>query len=531
MVINFRVFPFTATDGAEEEKRLQEDLFRNYNKHVRPVRNISDTVVLSIGLSITQLLDVDEKNQIITTGVWMNQYWIDYRLSWNSSNYGGMDNVIIPFDWVWYPDIVLDNSADGNYELPRWKYTTVYSDGTVWVTPPGVLKSPCAIDVQYFPFDIQECHMSFGPWEFTAVELRLTPVEDFVVIENYVKNVEWELANSSVLEIYEQNECCPEDAYSVVLYTLVLRRRPLFYVLNILVPCLVMSMLTLVVFYLPSDCGEKMTLSISVLLALSVFNLLIFDIMPPTSDTTPLIGKYLLFNMGLVMLSIMFSVIVLNLHHRSMRTCRMPQWVRRFFLYKLPTYVCLMPYPFDANKLRNDYVMSGEDDALTVAPNVRHSNLRLSSLTGSDNMGYLDEKDTLHFKNDNRNLRTLSGKVIANSRRKVCPTVRSTSVHLDKSCQTNATIPLDPGDYSDEFRTNLSNHEAFINSHLLQNKISQELEFVTRRLKFDDWDFEVREEWKFVAMVTDRVCLIMFFIIAASGTCAILLSAPNISAT
>ncbi|XP_077992710.1 neuronal acetylcholine receptor subunit beta-4-like [Glandiceps talaboti] len=516
--------------SSNAETRLQNYLFTDYNKYVRPVINISDAVHLHIGLSITQLLDVDEKNQIITTGVWMNQWWVDYRLTWKPVDYDGMEFVVVPFEWVWYPDIVLDNSADGNYELPTWKYTSVMSDGTVWVTPPGVLKSPCAINVQYFPFDIQECPLSFGPWEFTALQVRLFPIENYVVIENYVENVEWELANSSVEEIYEANECCPDEAYSVALYTLVLRRRPLFYVLNILVPCLVMSLLTLVVFYLPSDCGEKMTLSISVLLAISVFNLLIFDIMPPTSDTIPLIGKYLLFNMALVMFSIMLSVLVLNLHHRCMRTYRMPQGLRKLFLYRIPPYVFLMPYPFDANKLRADYMMEceKEDVADASTKGANRFAFRVNSMAASENFGYrTEEKDATHNFNSGMPLRTLSCRLTTHGRfKRSPPSHRSTIVNFDKSVQTNGSLPqeLDPKHLSTHFHMAPSTDSR----RDFEQALLEEMEFITRRLKFDDWDYEVREEWKYIAMVVDRICLIAFFLVFLTGTCTIIFSAPNL---
>lgn len=75
--------------------------------------------------------------------------------------------------------------------------------------------------------------------------------------------------------------------------------------------------------------GEKMTLSISVLLSLTVFLLVIVELIPSTSSAVPLIGKYMLFTMVFVIASIIITVIVINTHHRSPSTHTMPEWVRK----------------------------------------------------------------------------------------------------------------------------------------------------------------------------------------------------------
>jgi len=89
------------------------------------------------------------------------------------------------------------------------------------------------------------------------------------------------------------------------------------------------------------DSGEKIALCISILLSLTVFFLLLADIIPPTSLVVPLIGKYLLFTMVLVSLSIIVTVVVLNVHFRSPSTHTMAPWVKRLFLVLLPRVLCM----------------------------------------------------------------------------------------------------------------------------------------------------------------------------------------------
>lgn len=115
-----------------------------------------------------------------------------------------------------------------------------------------------------------------------------------------------------------------------------MRRKTLFYTVNLIIPCVGITFLTVLVFYLPSDSGEKCSLCVSILLSLTVFFLLLAEIIPPTSLAVPLLGKYLLFTMILVSSSIWVTVCVLNVHFRSPSTHKMSPWVKKVFLQLMP---------------------------------------------------------------------------------------------------------------------------------------------------------------------------------------------------
>ena len=51
----------------------------------------------------------DEKNQIVTTNCWLNQAWVDPELSWNPKEFGGIESILLPYDSIWLPDILLYN--------------------------------------------------------------------------------------------------------------------------------------------------------------------------------------------------------------------------------------------------------------------------------------------------------------------------------------------------------------------------------------------------------------------------------------
>ena len=112
-----------------------------------------------------------------------------------------------------------------------------------------------------------------------------------VDLSNFVDNGEWTLIETRQVRNVVYYACCVEPFPDVTFY-IHLRRRVLYYFFNVIIPCMLLSVLTLTGFCLPPDSGEKITLGLTVLLAFSVFMLLIAENMPPTSEYVPLIGQY-----------------------------------------------------------------------------------------------------------------------------------------------------------------------------------------------------------------------------------------------
>lgn len=144
-----------------------------------------------------------------------------------------------------------------------------------------------------------------------------------------------------------------------------IRRKTLFYTVNLIIPCVLISFLSVSVFYLPADAGEKMTMCISILLALVVFLLLVSKILPPTSISIPLIAKYLLFTFIMNIFTIFITVIIINWNFRTPRTHRMSRWVRLIFLNYLPR-VLFMKRP-NHNDRWTEKAYSRENRAAAVA--------------------------------------------------------------------------------------------------------------------------------------------------------------------
>lgn len=194
----------------------------------------------------------------------------------------------------------------------------------LWV-PPAIYKSSCIIDVQFFPFDEQVCYLSFGSWTFNKQEVEIGFKDDIesVDLTQYSYSSIWDIVDCPAFKTPGRN---------VLQYLIILRRKPKFFTVVLLIPTVMMAFLSTVVFYLPTKAGEKITLAISILLSLVVFLVLVSKILPATSKQIPLMAKYLLLTLLLNVLTIFITVIVLNVYFRGPTTHRLPSWVKTVFL-------------------------------------------------------------------------------------------------------------------------------------------------------------------------------------------------------
>ncbi len=82
-------------------------------------------------------------------------------------------------------------------------------------------------------------------------------------------------------------------------------------------PCAVLSFLSILLFCLPSDTNEKISLGVTILLAFFVNCLVVSNYTPEAASELPVIGIYYTVNIIIVALSLTASVFILNLHFRG----------------------------------------------------------------------------------------------------------------------------------------------------------------------------------------------------------------------
>ncbi|XP_041125642.1 acetylcholine receptor subunit delta isoform X1 [Polyodon spathula] len=354
----------SGSTARNQEERLLNHLFkeRAYNKELRPVQSQDDVVDVYLALTLSNLISLKEVDETLTTNVWIEHGWYDHRLSWNASEFDDISILRLPPRQVWLPEIVLENNNDAQFQVAYYCNVLVDPSGYMYWLPPAIFRSSCAINVNFFPFDWQNCSLKFSSLTYNAKEIRMHlkvdtdpdteenfPVE-WIIIDpaGFTENGEWEIIHKPARKNVHKDVPLDSNKHQDITFYLIIKRKPLFYIINIIIPSILISFMASLVYYLPADSGEKMTLSISVLLAQSVFLLLVSQRLPETSMAIPLIVKYLMFIMVLVTVVVLNCVIVLNLHFRTPSTHVMSDWTKELFLERLPRLLH-MSRPADSN--------------------------------------------------------------------------------------------------------------------------------------------------------------------------------------
>ena len=79
----FLTFFGLGTAGSHEA-RLLDDLLRSYQIYERPVAIESEPIELNFSISLQQIIDLDERNQLLKSNLWLTYHWNDMNLKWNA---------------------------------------------------------------------------------------------------------------------------------------------------------------------------------------------------------------------------------------------------------------------------------------------------------------------------------------------------------------------------------------------------------------------------------------------------------------
>uniref|UniRef100_A0A3Q2FW99 5-hydroxytryptamine receptor 3A-like n=1 Tax=Cyprinodon variegatus TaxID=28743 RepID=A0A3Q2FW99_CYPVA len=246
-----------------------------------------------------------------------------FDLQWNPVQCG-LEMITLPKKNFWLPDIVISEFMEEN-KAPSVPYLHLYSDGRVQEGLPLRVVSSCNLDIYTFPFDIQNCSMTFNSY------INVILGRDPKIITASSKNVMTTLGEWELLDITAQK---PMNDIRV-------RRRATMYVVTLLLPSCFLITVDLFSFLLPPQSTDRSSFKMTLILGYTVFLLIMSDLLPITGNTIPLINVFFSLCLVLMVGSLLETIFITYLLNNASDFSPVPQWVQAVFLNFLGCLVCM----------------------------------------------------------------------------------------------------------------------------------------------------------------------------------------------
>ncbi|XP_062572931.1 acetylcholine receptor subunit beta-like [Saccostrea cucullata] len=260
---------------------LHEDLLNTtvYHKKLRPGRNQSEPTIVSMKMTLDNLVDIDEIAGAVKITAKLEVSWTDDRIRWNPTDFNGVDKVLFQMGDIWVPDLYTMSSLSSKPALGMDEFIVRYThDGRAFWEVSDMFWSTCDIRIVYYPVDMQTCQIIFSTIGYTSDDVKLKVTERTLVTDAYKDSSAWKLKTAKAFVVRGTS-----SASDVFIGEVTYERRSTIYIVTIVVPPAVMGFVHLLVFFLPDDSGERVGFSVTVLLSLAVYQSMLSEALPKAS--------------------------------------------------------------------------------------------------------------------------------------------------------------------------------------------------------------------------------------------------------
>ncbi|XP_060571040.1 neuronal acetylcholine receptor subunit alpha-2-like isoform X2 [Ruditapes philippinarum] len=297
---------------------LQRDMLANYDKKQRPQSQTN--LLLEFGL--LHITELDIVTQRLFSMGFLLIDWKDDRLQWTPSNYGNITASMFRLSDIWIPPLVLSNAADelkilgDNSDFASSPVYVASTGDVVWMAPASFV-AQCTVNIKYYPFDSQSCKLVVSSWLFLEFMIDLGAMSQTINLDIYEEHGEWEVTGTSVTN---RTRSISGYQLAAIDFTLELKRKYSYYLLNMLLPVIILATMAPFVFILPVESGEKISFALTILLSLSVVMTIVSDNIPPTSTHICVLSVYLLMTFILCSVQTLVTVLVCRVHELHNKT-------------------------------------------------------------------------------------------------------------------------------------------------------------------------------------------------------------------
>ena len=144
----------------------------------------------------------------------------------------------------------------------------------------------------------------------------------------FVESGDWDIEDiTAKLSETDHGDCCPFN-FSEVVYVLQMKRKSLYYMFYLIIPSVILTVLALSSFLIRVESGERIGFVTTILLAMTVFLLVIPSYLPVTSDGLPILGINLQVTMIIIALVLFANIFVLRVYFMEGTP---PNWIGKFY--------------------------------------------------------------------------------------------------------------------------------------------------------------------------------------------------------
>ena len=111
------------------------------------------------------------------------------------------------------------------------------------------MNTRCSMNVYKFPFDIQTCSIVIGSWSLPNLKIIMN-YNPILNASGFVENSVWSVINQNVF-VKNTSRLNAQYLSSDIYFQGTFKRKPMYYLINNVYPCLILNIITLFTFKFP----------------------------------------------------------------------------------------------------------------------------------------------------------------------------------------------------------------------------------------------------------------------------------------
>ena len=303
------------SQSLRDTRRLLDYLKMVETNGIRPRMNQSETLEINVQIRLYTIVDYHVSDGKLTLSLLCAFRWIDETKTWKSSEYNGLTEVRMRMKELWMPNLYLSTVLSGDDRLISNDDSThevvVRDTGEIETMLNKIVDVYCEPDISKYPFDEHVCKLHlYGDRPLHDVCLI---TDGGILLTTNVKNSKWRPVTSEF-------NISVKDGFSNIQYILQLKRNPAFLTMNIVLPIVIMTIATPLVFLLPEQSGERLSYSSTIFLSFIVFVSSSSNILPEVSEPISYFNTFLVIQL-VYSAHIMVAVIVVEWLNNKTVSC------------------------------------------------------------------------------------------------------------------------------------------------------------------------------------------------------------------